>query len=699
VIGRRASVKDVGSASEDARETTRAAVTQVDDAGYPVMILAEATLDASTTAPDYDGPLDYVSVLVPPDSAATILDLLVQAGWMLPPDAARERTLGPIAVRHAWPLVRGRAALDLHHFATALNRLRGDDDRLWKYSASLPWRGRRVQTPRPEHALLLALVEGRCGPPQRRPAWIERACQLLDGRPLDWTELLHDIRLRYLEAIVHRGLEESIREHGAKVPWGVLQNLEVDSTDIQREEAARLEASAAPSAAPGTSPDYTLALARYRRRHDLADPIQAATAPSATLSFELPTDGAAAWVEFPTAQVSTDWLVLSLTAELPPTVEGLDITMRVMLPGLPVGTIATKPAGSGPRRRFTAMLPFHRGFLGDRGIDRIGIDFQRNGLPIAWEQPVAMRIACLMALTAAQSAARAATLTATLQETPQADVRFLLCRPRGGLNDTLNQIEACWAYAERHGRRLYVDTLRSGLHAPFSDYFRPRDAAADVVLHPAPEDEAAFERLATEPPGIAGRIASYTTRADSFPVTFDRERDHAAPLLVHEQFGGGTASLDALRRLRFTPPVAGIIRARIAPLGTGYVGVHLRHTDLQLGDAGFLGTLRESLAGRRVLVCSDDARLLEEAPRILAGSTVLAASAIMDTGGLPQHHAASFPETASRRRANLDALVDLVALGAAEEVLLPCPSGRISGFGRLAKLLSEHREVLAGLLE
>lgn len=391
---------------DDPCATTRAAVMRLVAAGYPVMILAEATLDASPAPPDEDGPLDYVSLLVPPDSAAAILELLVQAGWTLPPDAARERALGPIAVRHAWPLVCGRAAVDLHHFATALNRLRGDDDRLWRFSASVSWRGCQVRTPRPEHALLLALIEGCCGRPRLRPAWIERGCRLLDGRPLDWIELLHDIRLRSLEAIMHRGLERCVSEHGATAPWGVLQNLEVDSTGIQREEVARLEASAAPSAEPGASPDYALALARYRRRHEFADPSQVATAPSATLSFELPADGTAVWVEIPTTAVSTDWMVLSLTIDLPPAGDGPGIAMRVMLPGLPVGTIPTTPAGSGLPRRFTAMLPFHRGFLGARGIDKVGIDFQRDGRPLAWERPVAMRIDCLTALTAGQSAVR-----------------------------------------------------------------------------------------------------------------------------------------------------------------------------------------------------------------------------------------------------------------------------------------------------
>ena len=701
-------MRDVGPVSDDPRDAARAAVADLVAAGFPVMILAEATIDASTTTPDYDGPLDYVSALVSPDCAATILELLVPAGWMLAPDAARERGLGPIAARHAWSLVRGRAVLDLHHFATALNRVRGDDDRLWTFSAPFTWRGVGVRAPRPEHALLLALVEAVCGPPPRRPAWIERACRLLDGRSLDWTELLHDIRLRSLEAIMHRGLERSVREHGAAVPWGVLQTLEVDSTDIQREEVARLGAPAAAPANPGTCPEYVLALARYRRRHEIIAPVQAATSPAATLSLELPPDGALAWVTIPCDKVSTDWLVLEVSVGLPAALSESGIALRAMLPGLPIGSIPLASASSGPHGEHRMMLPFHQGFLRARGIETLGLCLHREGRPVVCDRAVPVRIDCLMAATA-----RPATAAPPARGRPAAAAtgpRLVLCRPRGGLNDALNQIAVCWDYAERFGRRLFVDASRSGLRAPFSDYFRARDPAADVVLHPTPADEEAFERLTAWPPEVTGRIGCYVAAwdnatkcyrddgADRAPLRFERDRQHAESLLVHEQCGGGSDSLDVLRRLRFTDPVAATVRARIAPLGDGYAGVHLRHTDDRVDAEGFLASLREPLAGRRVLVCTDDPRLLEEARRILAGSTVLAASAIMDTGGLPQHHAVSFPDAASRRRANLDALVDLMALAHAETVLLRRGfSGRLSGFGRLAKLLSEDTDVRDGL--
>jgi hypothetical protein len=40
--------------------------------------------------------------------------------------------------------------------------------------------------------------------------------------------------------------------------------------------------------------------------------------------------------------------------------------------------------------------------------------------------------------------------------------RILLCRPQGGLNDTLCQIHRCIIYAFVHHRKLIIDTTRAG---------------------------------------------------------------------------------------------------------------------------------------------------------------------------------------------------------------------------------------------
>jgi hypothetical protein len=691
-------------------DAVRSAVAGLVEAGIPAMVLAEAIRDPVAGGAD-GSPLDQVLILVHPACQAEAVESLIQAGWSLPPEAARERSLGWIAARHMWPLARGQARIDLHHHATVFNRLQNDDDRLWRYSALIPWRGISVRTPRREHALLVAVVQGLCGPTADRAPWLERAGRLLVGPPIEWPELLHDIRLRYLEAIMHTGLARLAAEQAAAVPAEVLARLAAESSPAQRAELTRWTASTVVVSDEDARQNYEIALARYRRRHEFTSPTQAAQAPSATMALDLPPGGATAWIRIPDDRVPTDWLVLKITAELPAAVFDGSTALRLVFPGLPVGAVPVIRPGSGPQQRFTAMLPLHQGFLGARGIDTLGLVFVRDGQPIAWDQPVPVQIDSLMAITGNESVPAVPRAATPSPAQPATGPRIVLCRPRGGLNDTLNQIELCWEYAERYGRRMLVDASRSGLQSPFSNYFRPRDAASNVLLHPSPQDVTAFDLLPAEPPELTGRISTYAVSWDGrygycwpdgehrVPVRFDRERDHAAALLVHEQHGGGTDSLAALRRLRFTDPVAAIIRSRVAALGAGYVGIHVRQTDDPVDADGFLTALRESLAGRRVLVCTDDAAIVARARGILTSSEVFTASKIQDARGRPQHAVDAFPDPAARHRANLDALVDLVALGRADRVVLSRGySGRHSGFGRLAKLLCEHRDVLAGLL-
>ena len=60
--------------------------------------------------------------------------------------------------------------------------------------------------------------------------------------------------------------------------------------------------------------------------------------------------------------------------------------------------------------------------------------------------------------------------------------KFLLCRPQGGLNDTLCQIELCWRYAARFNRTLIIDARKSGLHADFSEFFQQKKASNKILL-------------------------------------------------------------------------------------------------------------------------------------------------------------------------------------------------------------------------
>ena len=115
--------------------------------------------------------------------------------------------------------------------------------------------------------------------------------------------------------------------------------------------------------------------------------------------------------------------------------------------------------------------------------------------------------------------------------------RLLLCRPLGGLNDILCQVERACRYAERFDRTVIIDTRHQSttyFRDSFSRYFISREDR--LVLDAA----AVFDRLDSLdvfPSFLAGRVTRPMVRFDralqcfvdtdsNLVPSFDFERDY-----------------------------------------------------------------------------------------------------------------------------------------------------------------------------
>ena len=294
--------------------------------------------------------------------------------------------------------------------------------------------------------------------------------------------------------------------------------------------------------------------------------------------------------------------------------------------------------------------------------------------------------------------------------------RYLLCRPEGGFNDMLCQIELCWRYAEANGRTLIVDSAVTGFGDDFATYFRPADGQ-HAELQLSPERLQQLNAVTTFPEAVNGRLADYekiwsdhvwgfVDAVSHQPLSFDAERRYPHVCLLHHQHGGGTVSLDALRRLRLQPELAKYIRERIAGLGADYDAIHVRHTDYVTDIGHFFGTLVGKLADRRVLVCSDNAEVIALARKTFKRAEIVTVSEVPDLGGQPIHvhaRAAGIPA----EKLNRDMQTDLFALAASSHLYVSRvadgPGGRLpyqqlSGFSYLAATLNRRRRLLHKLL-
>lgn len=288
--------------------------------------------------------------------------------------------------------------------------------------------------------------------------------------------------------------------------------------------------------------------------------------------------------------------------------------------------------------------------------------------------------------------------------------RFVYCRPVGGLNDTLCEIEKCWSYAERNGRALVIDTRVSGLMGEFSTYFSLKGTRIPVFPTVTQELFDHLNTLTAYPEVITGNFGKYTcTHIEEFEarveittntqLTFDFQETYPQGVLLRESLGGGLASEEAIKRFTLRPEVRDEVVTELKKLPPSYVGVHVRNTDYVTDYKAFFEVILPKVTGRTVLVCSDDAEVIEYAREYFELSEVISSSSTSVPKGSRLHEDISYPDAAACKQAAINSLIDLFALAGSESLYYTdVTRGRTSGFSMLANHLYLNKEARIGFL-
>ena len=338
--------------------------------------------------------------LVPPECQAQAIGLLESAGFTMAhqPWQQAAQAKGLISAHHAWSYRKGHSEVDLHHFAIPLNRLRGDDDGLWRSARCITWRGLELRVPGPEHALLIAVIHGlRVAEGDSYGDWTVDACRLLDAEPLDWDLIIAEARQRLLQAILHAGLEYLAVELRRPVPRQVLARLAADRDAELEAELEDYSTSVIAATEPAVRRGFAMAMRRFARGAALPQPTEVAQTPRASSTVELVPAANSFWVQLADG-LPPDWFVLRLGLDLPVAELRGESLLRILLPGLPVGSVRLiPPAGTGPLWRATFDVPLHGGFLAARAIERVGVVLLRDGQPLLWPGRRTVRVDLLAA--------------------------------------------------------------------------------------------------------------------------------------------------------------------------------------------------------------------------------------------------------------------------------------------------------------
>jgi hypothetical protein len=247
--------------------------------------------------------------------------------------------------------------------------------------------------------------------------------------------------------------------------------------------------------------------------------------------------------------------------------------------------------------------------------------------------------------------------------------RFVLCRPEGGLNDMLCQIEATYAYAVKSERSVIVDTNYQGSRAfkdSFSNYFSSLDSRlildTDIL-----QDR--FDICTVFPTYITGRLKSYTTVwsseisnwADSetnSSLTYDFDRLYDEQILLHHACGGGQISLNALSKLELQDDLIYSLAQRINAIGQPYSAIHIRNTDYKSDYKPALHNLKRFIKSP-IFIATDDRKCREYCVDLFGEGKVKFFSNLPEEGGIPLHGDILHDSIFQR---NKEAILDLMTL-------------------------------------
>jgi hypothetical protein len=303
--------------------------------------------------------------------------------------------------------------------------------------------------------------------------------------------------------------------------------------------------------------------------------------------------------------------------------------------------------------------------------------------------------------------------------------KLLLCKPHGGLNDILCQIEKCLKYALAYDRELYIDGSHSGFLDSFENYFAvPAEGGIyfknidfltppfDVYPHCLSDNITTFKWKFDLTIQRAVHIPTDTV------LSFDFDKSYTEQILVHEQGGGGDNSINAFEKLMLKENIRLHISKIIENLGE-YDAIHVRHSDYKTDYENFFSDISDKL-GDKIVLCTDSYECQVYAKSLWKERLQIVTN-IPNTQGKPLHNNRNL----DRFAVNLDTLTDLFVLACSKNLHITkidlwnttvkstnkdiknlyvakhaakIEKGFISGFGRLASSLHKRKGLIEKLL-
>ena len=299
--------------------------------------------------------------------------------------------------------------------------------------------------------------------------------------------------------------------------------------------------------------------------------------------------------------------------------------------------------------------------------------------------------------------------------------RYVFCRPRGGFNDNLNQLQICADYCKKYDRTLIISEK-------WGSFFNWSTCL--TIPHPTqlPESSVNYLKFTTELDAELAALSCYTagppvkwcehdikkllavdkdllTRKHTInppAITFDMSQDYTENILVYTQSGGGPRSHTAIKNFKAVPELATKLHD-LREKHPDYISVHVRNTDYVSNYSCFLEEIKEKHPTDSILLCTDDYNCHQAALDIFGNSLFFVSSIPQNKEGCGIHYYTAW----DYGELEASTLIDLLMLGHGR-IFYKCPIAgtysksdkycpTFSGFSNLAEYLNKNKQVLLAL--
>jgi hypothetical protein len=279
--------------------------------------------------------------------------------------------------------------------------------------------------------------------------------------------------------------------------------------------------------------------------------------------------------------------------------------------------------------------------------------------------------------------------------------KYVLCIPKGGLNDMFSIIYECLLYSRKFNRILVIDT-RNSTH--FKDSIHKYIEINDPNIYTDTIESwySTIDSKTIYPEYVKDIIHTINpewVKPQTFyhnnigPLHFDLNKNYSQDILVYVRCGGGRVLHKLLSQHKLKDIVKNVFIKRRALLPVSYVGVHIRHSDISSDIPTFMKKNADIFLNNPIFIASDNLDVIK-----LFRETYREVYAFSEIGDFKALGVASIQKInrsdIDHENYNIDTLVDLLLLGSSDIYLYSIGSG----YSMAAKALFDNKAIINNLI-